>query len=181
MNVNWLVLLIGCAVSFYIQHPQSVRFGGSKAGDDPWAREHAALSILRVLGQRHYGATPADAETLRRETGLPQEVVDATLERLHQAGILLQAADESRVWAPARPFDATQVVDVWEAIYGREESAPPGAPPDPALAAYEERIRHGVAAALGSVTLKELALGPLPADWLEPAPDGRANEGAAVG
>lgn len=181
VNVNWLVLLIGCAVAFYVQHPQSLCYSVSGAGDDPWSREHAALSVLQVLGRKHYGAGSATAETLRRETGLPQEVVEATLTRLHKAGILLQSADDSHVWAPARPFDATPVVDVWEAVYGREADAADAASRDPALSAYEERIRQGVAAALGEVTLKELALGPPPIAWSETMPRlPMENKGAAV-
>lgn len=161
LNVNWLVLLIGCAVAFYVQHPQSLRHGTTPC-DEPWSREWAAFRVLRVLGRRFYESAPVDAVTLRRETGLPQEAVDATLRRLEEAGILLQTADEPPLWAPRRPFDTTPLSAAWSAIYGEVTVAPDAAPADPVVTAYLERIDEGVRTALGSRTLKELVLAPAP-------------------
>lgn len=159
MNVNWLVLLVGCAVAFYVQHPQSVRLGTNPC-DEPWSREWAAFRLLRALGRHFYEAEPVDAVTLRRETGLPQEAVDATLRRLEEAGILLQTGDEPPLWAPRRPFDTTLLSDAWSAIYGPSAAGLDGARADPVVSGYLERIDEGARKALGALTLKELALAP---------------------
>lgn len=162
LNVNWLVLLIGCAVAFYAQHPQSIIYGRDTSCDDPWSREGAALNIVRVLGRRYYEGKPANVDTLRRETGLPEEAVDATLRRLESAGILLRSAGEPPVWTPGRPFDVTPVTDIWQAIYGRDRPGIDSIGADPVVAAYQKRIDQGVRTALGTVTAKELALAPSP-------------------
>jgi Predicted membrane protein len=169
LNVNWLVLLVGCAVAFYVQHPQSLRHGHLPR-DDTWSREHAALAILRVIGGRYYDAETTDAVTLREQTGLPQEAVDATLQRLENAHLLLPTAGEPPAWVPGRPFDATSVGDAWVALRSGNRDDLDLASADPVVTEYQDRIDQGVRNALGDATLKELALAP--------KPQGRSGAGA---
>ncbi|MDE2148613.1 MAG: YihY/virulence factor BrkB family protein [Gammaproteobacteria bacterium] len=93
LYVGWQVLLLGCRLTFYLQHPQRLR---AHAVPEPGSREREvlALAAVAVVGARFVAGRPpvADAE-LARELGVMPSALARALAPLLGAGVLAQGAD----------------------------------------------------------------------------------------
>lgn len=176
VNVNWLILLAGCAVAFYVQYPQATLVGRAHHVSGR-VQERIALSMMQVIGAAQYeGKPPLTVEKLAHRTGFTHDAVCGTLERLEKSGLLARTADHPPRVIAAKPLEQTPVTTVWEAVrsgtFGGES---PGMEP-PSVGICEQRIEDAVASALGAVTLKDLALSLPPATATDNDKGGRREE-----
>lgn len=160
LNVNWMILLIGSSIAFYHQHPEYMLLGGGPAMLSNRCRERLALAIMQAIGRAQYaGEQPPTVRDLRRGLGVPEEAVQRVLTALGEDGLLATTADDPPRWMAVRPFEATEMKVVVEAVrragetHGlelRRISA------DPVVDAAERRIESAVDRALDGLWLKDL-------------------------
>lgn len=175
LNVNWLILLAGCAVAFYVQHPRA-----TLAGSEPWRdarlHERIALSLMQeVTAAAYRGEPPVDAATLETRLGVPLDAITATLDRLERAGLIVRTADVPAAIVAARPPEATPLRAVWAAVRAEQEPGGAFGSASATVAGCEARIETAVADALAGWTVKDLAL----ADPALADPAGRPDAAAA--
>ncbi|MFO1154165.1 MAG: YhjD/YihY/BrkB family envelope integrity protein [Rhodospirillales bacterium] len=158
LNVNWLILLVGCAVSFYVQYPRAALVSRS-AHATGRMQERVAFSIMQAIGEAQYqGDRPPTIDEVVRRIGFTRGTVCTTLERLEKSGLIAQTGDHPPRLVATKPLEETPLTAVWEAVrmssYGVEtqDMAPPQ------VRMYEQRIEAAVTRALDTVTLKDLAI-----------------------
>jgi membrane protein len=157
LYVNWLILLAGCAVAFYVQFPRAASVRPDAAGDAGRA-ERVGFQVMQAVGAAAYRGEPApDQAAIERRLGLPPDPVNAALDRLQAAGLIARSDDRPARYYPARPLEMTPLKAVWDAV----RAATPAAAADrvtPEVAACVAGIDDAVTAALARWTIRDLVL-----------------------
>lgn len=159
LNVNWLILLAGCAVAFYVQHPAA-----TATGPDPWLdvrlHERVALAVMREVGAAAYhGTAPPDAAALEARLAVPVDAIQAAVDRLAAAGLVVRTADQPPRLVAGRPLEVTPLKAVWDAVRAERAALEDRLGRQAAvIAGCEAAIERAVGTALAGWTLKDLAL-----------------------
>ena len=161
---GWLVILVGASVCYYLQHPSNQPISRRVRGLSLRMKEKLALQACAAVGHSFYKeqkglSLPALSSALKA----PLQAVENVVDDLSIAGILVLAGAQ---FVPARPFDATTVDDMMQALraadeYGVLQTHKVAATPSVAtIIKISEKALHDK---LGKFTLKQLALGSIDA------------------
>lgn len=112
--LNWLILLIGAQLSFYVQHPQYLPHGHQPVELSGSLFEHMALSVMQLIGRdfaagKHYWTSNRLAEELE----VPSAALAPVLAALECAGTIV--ASEQECWLPARSMELITLADILSA------------------------------------------------------------------
>jgi len=160
LYLNWLVLLLGSQVAFYIQYPQYLTRYPVDLRPSNRLRERLALQIMFVVADHHiHGSDPWTGEQLVRQLGLPMEPVRNALELMVAAGFLSETADDPPAYLPRHDVDTMELAELYEVVRSAGEtrfltikSLPHQQQVEETMAAIQRAIR----AELGEKTLKDL-------------------------
>ncbi|MDE2304517.1 MAG: YihY family inner membrane protein [Gammaproteobacteria bacterium] len=132
--LNWLVLLIGAQLSFYVQNPQYLHSGRMVAPLAGSAREQAAVAIMLLIGRDYArGEGHWSAGALADALDLPGSALAPVVAALERSGLLI--ATESATLLPARDVRKIGLAEIIDAV--RE--------PDAARAALQTRLPEAAA------------------------------------
>lgn len=114
--LNWMILLLGANLCFYLQHPGSI----AKRRDvqlAPELQEKVALALMWMVAQPFSKGVPApQQEALERQMSVPGEVTRGVSDKLIRAGILTLAGRQGDQLVPARSLDLITVHDVLQVV-----------------------------------------------------------------
>jgi membrane protein len=117
LYVSWLVLLIGAAVSFYLQHPEYLYARPGEPGLSNRMRERVALAMMNLVATHFVrGEPPWTLDGLTQRLGIPMHSVNAVLEALVRAGILVPSAGDPPAYLPRRELSEVSIADVLAAV-----------------------------------------------------------------
>jgi membrane protein len=155
--LNWLIMLLGAQLAFYLQNPQYLRTGQREVQATGRLRERLALSVMFLVARSfEAGDRRWTVNELSNELGVPSGALGPVVDTLERCGLLTGTEDEAFV--PGRDLDAIALSEVLNAVRdGRAGRAAmlrrarivPAA--DAACDAVEEAIREK----LGRRTLKD--------------------------
>jgi len=123
LYINWLILLFGSSLAFYIQNPSAQR--QSRHGFDVSNRvkERLGLLLIYLIGLRHNkGIAPFTIDELVVETAMPQRVVVYVLNKLIAKNIVIESSQPPKGYLPAKSIDKLLVSEVIVAVRSAEES-----------------------------------------------------------
>lgn len=174
LYVNWLILLVGVDISFYVQHPAHPRLErrGFRLGYASSRR--VGLTVMYLLAERFQGgAPPWTLDELATALGLPCRCVEEVLEALRRRGLIIAVDPDNTAYLPARELGGVTLLDILDALDAESGSA--DAPHDPALKppVVEEvmrRLREARSGAVGGMNLR---------DWLGTADGDRRTQTTA--
>lgn len=130
LYVGWLILLIGCQLAFYVQHPAHMR--PERILPLPGCREteFTTLMVMSLTGRRFLeGRPPLTQEELAHELGTAPERVAFAVETLITAGFLTETGQSRTKLIPARDLESVSLGALWQAIRGGTPSQLHGQPP----------------------------------------------------
>ena len=108
---NWVILLLGVRVSFYVQNPNYLRLGLNELRLSCADTERLALSIMYVIADRYRsGAERLSISDLASALGYPEIAVARLVQTLESAKLVAAAEDETLL--PARDIAQIQVLDI---------------------------------------------------------------------
>lgn len=116
LYLGWLILLIGCQLSYYVQNPE--RLTPTRAAPHLSGRlaELLGLQVMGVIGRRFVKGEPVPTlDELRRALPAIPEHVDRVVEILQHHGVLTESAD-TRQLVPNRDLDSLTVAELWQQI-----------------------------------------------------------------
>lgn len=120
LYLGWLILLIGCQLSYYVQHPE--RLTPTRVAPHLSARltELLGLQIMAAIGRRYLAGEPGyTLDDLRRSqsshSGAPEHV-DRVVEILQHNGLLVETVSEPQQLLPARDLGSLSVAELWQQI-----------------------------------------------------------------
>ena len=160
LYLNWLILLFGSSVAFYVQHPEYLVRKGGELRLSNRMREHLALVMMSLIGRHHMdGAAPWTTEALARELRMPRRAVDEVLLALQSRNILTTSGEEPPGWLPLRDLDkvsAKELLDTVRAAGEDQYMCPDLLPDSDAVRQLMRRCDEATEAALLEVSVKDL-------------------------
>jgi membrane protein len=163
LYLNWLVLLLGAQVAFYVQYPQYLTREPVRLRLSNRLRERLALQIMFMVAEHHvHKREPWTADALVYRLGLPMQPVHQVLELMIDAGYLSETGDEPPAYLPRQDVDTIRLADLYSVVRSAGEnrfltlkSLPHQLEVERAMSATQLAIE----AQLGERTLKELVEG----------------------
>ncbi len=157
--LNWLILLTGALLAFYLQNPAYLRSGDREVLPTTRLRERLALSVMYLVTRAFESAAPRyRVATLAEALDVPGAALGSVVDALERAGIL--EATEGEVLLPARDPARVMLDEVLAAVrdggHGRALTLRHAA----VVTAAEEacgRVDEAIRRELGHVSLKEFA------------------------
>ncbi|WP_420468094.1 YhjD/YihY/BrkB family envelope integrity protein [Panacagrimonas sp.] len=115
--VGWLILLTGCQLAFYVQHPAHLKPERSVPLPASRECEYTALLVMGTAGRRFIAGQPGlTQEELARELGTSPEHVARAVETLISQGFLTEAGQTRTQLVPARDLEGVSLGALWQAI-----------------------------------------------------------------
>ena len=154
LYLNWMILLLGSQIAFYVQKPKYLRIGRTRLVLTGRERETVALDLmLRIGGRFMEGPPPLELHDIADEIRLPEEALSNVAAALASSG-LLERSDTGGL-VPGRDLGEVRVADVLEAVRRPAESVPT-IESIPSANELVGRIERAVENELSGQTLREL-------------------------
>ena len=163
LYLGWLIMLIGCQLSYYVQHPERLTFTRIAPYLSGRLAELLGLQVMATIGRRYLAGEPGlTLDDLRRSHPGAPEHVDRVVEILQYNGVLTEVTgtgdSETRQLLPARDLGALSVADLWQIIRrGFDEGDKIRTRNDLARDVQEllEAAEHGFARSAGKQSVRE--------------------------
>jgi membrane protein len=172
LYASWLVLLFGASVAFYTQHPEYLYLDAGEPRLSNRVREKLGLSAMNLVAARFLaGEAGPSLPEFTRLLGVPAHTLAPVLAALEERRLLVQSADEVPRYLPARDPSRISVVQVLDAIRSAGEArflSPDALPTTPGVEKLIDDLQATVGAAVGAVSLRELASRGTPVEAPEP-------------
>jgi len=178
LYLNWLILLLGASMAFYLQHPEYVvpRMGEPRLSNR--MRERVALMAMVLIGSAFRGGSPAwTFASLTQRLGVPLHALETVLQALQQGGFLVQTGDDPPAYFPARDMQAIAVGDLLDTVRAAGEEqymGPESVPAPPRLEAILLGMDRAAGERVGDLTLRDL-VGRVSGDSAAEASDSQAG------
>lgn len=158
--LNWLILLIGAQVSFYVQNPQFVAARRNPGALDHAFKERLALSVMYlVASQFRHGGKPWTFDALSRHLQISGDPLRTVVERLVQRGLLIHAADDGEYYAPGRDPGVIGLSEILDAMRKDDGLASAGVTRMDTVDALTDELEGAIRTQLGTRTLLDLITG----------------------
>ncbi|MCR9260464.1 MAG: YihY family inner membrane protein [Pseudomonadaceae bacterium] len=121
LYVAWMILLIGCSISFYIQNP----FFASQQSVDMSIRmrEKLAFAIAALIGKRYYqGQSPLSVDSIADRMAVPAQLVESVLEPMEAEQLVIRTQGKDPGYVPARSWESIPISDLITCIRRHDES-----------------------------------------------------------
>jgi membrane protein len=119
--ISWLVLLLGSALAFYVQHPFQLRHGQRTEAIDNDARERLCLAVMYLVASDY--AEPSHGwsnEGLAAALRVPRAALEPILAGLTDAGLLVRANEKRLI--PGKDPHRVRLLDILATVRGRDHS-----------------------------------------------------------
>lgn len=127
--LNWMILLLGASLSFYLQNPGSVA-KRQQVRLSPELQEKVGLALMWMVAKPFSeGRTAPQQEWLEQQLRVPGEVTRSLSDKLIRAGLLSLAGGHGDRLAPGRALNLITVGNVLEAIRNDEDGVVDRLPP----------------------------------------------------
>jgi membrane protein len=113
--LNWLILLLGAQLAFYLQNPNYLRSGQREVQPTARLRERLALSVMFLVGRSfESGERRWSVNALSTELGVPSGALGPVVDALERCGLLTGTEDEALL--PGRDPERILLADVLDAV-----------------------------------------------------------------
>ncbi|MDG5499702.1 YhjD/YihY/BrkB family envelope integrity protein [Marinobacter sp. BGYM27] len=119
--LNWLILLVGASIVFYLQNPNAVakRY---RVRFSPELHEHVAMVLMWLVCKPFSEGRPApQQEKLEYQLGVPGEVTRRVSDKLIRGKLLVLTGETCDALMPARALDKITVGDVMSVVRADED------------------------------------------------------------
>jgi membrane protein len=156
LYLNWLILLIGAQVAYYVQNPSYLRLGRREPRLSCSMRERLALNIMYLVGQKFRESNGGiNVARLSEALRIPSLTFAPILTSLQSAGLL--TCLESGNLQPGRDIGRITLNDIMSVVRVQGETGSHQVPSwNPAVDAIGRQVDGSVHEALGNRTLAEL-------------------------
>ncbi|HUP93192.1 MAG TPA: YihY/virulence factor BrkB family protein, partial [Solimonas sp.] len=125
LYVGWLILLVGCLLSFYVQNPQHLKPHKAPPLLSGKQTEFLALMIMSLTGRRFLaGETGYTLEQLWTVLNAPQEHVLRVVESLIFHGLLTESGQDRTTLTPAMDLESIALARRWRLARAGNEPLP---------------------------------------------------------
>lgn len=117
MQLGWLILLVGCQLAFYIQHPEHLKQRRTPASLSARASEYLSLMIMGLVGRRFMrGETPYTQDQLSLALNAEPEHVARVVDILIYHGVLAETGSDRAQLIPGIDLDSVELSRLWRLV-----------------------------------------------------------------
>jgi membrane protein len=164
LYMNWLILLIGAQLAFYVQNPAYLRIGRQEPRLSNSMRERLALNIMLMVGRTfREPVQKLPVQALSEALQIPSLALAPVIDDLEAKGLL--TANEKGELLPAREMARIQLREILDVVRSEGETGSYREPSwEPYVETLGDKLDEASLSAVGSMTLSELvdAAGPSP-------------------
>jgi len=164
LYMNWLILLIGAQLAFYVQNPAYLRIGRQEPRLSNSMRERLALNIMLMVGRTfREPVQKLPVQALSEALQIPSLALAPVIDDLEARGLL--TANEKGELLPAREMARIQLREILDVVRSEGETGSYREPSwEPYVETLGDKLDEASLSAVGSMTLSELvdAAGPSP-------------------
>lgn len=158
--LNWLILLIGANVAFFVQYPEYMLVRRGQVQLSSALKERLALRVMKSIGARfHEGRGPTPLDDLSHELDMPVEAVERVTDALRKAGLLVAAGHDPVSFVPGRDTGQINLKAVLDAVRGADSTVPGPRGEDETVDSLMEKLDQALGERLEGVTLAVLIEG----------------------
>ena len=166
LYLNWVILLIGAQISFYVQNPRYLTMTPVRMEMSGRLKERLTLSIMFWIGYQHVHERPAlGLEEIADRLEVPTAPVHQLLGLLRSSGFVSPTAEEPPTYLPARDVGSISLADPLRTVRRAGESPFLGEAhvpwPEP-VEGVAGRLADAVGGALSGATVRDLVLEQAP-------------------
>jgi len=169
---SWLILLLGSRIAFYCQHPEHLGMRPGRLELGAGITERLSLLVMFYIGRHYYlHQTGWHLDELARWLGVPINIAEKILNKLHARDMILYTSEASPPYVPAKDMETMELRQILDAVRVGDEEFAPTPWKLPEEQAVERMLRtqdEAVIEALGSQTLKEMVLAGVKNEAKEP-------------
>jgi membrane protein len=177
--ISWLILLLGTSIAFYVQHPEHIGMRRGHLELSAEMTERLSLLTMHFIGSHYYRHRSGwQLDELARWLGVPRNVAEMVLNRLHSKELIIQTSEPTPPFVPAQDMETIPLRQILDAVRSGSEGGsttpwrlPKASAVDSLLAARDAAIDK----ATGAQTLRDLVASQ---PELPSAPDEEADEEA---
>jgi membrane protein len=162
LYLNWLILLIGAQLAFYVQNPAYLRIGRQEPRLSNSMRERLALNIMLMVGRTfREPVQKLPVQALSEALQIPSLALAPVIDDLEARGLL--TANEKGELLPAREMARIQLREILDVVRSEGETGSYREPSwEPYVESLGDKLDEASLSAVGSMTLSELvdAAGP---------------------
>ena len=126
--VGWLILLTGCQLAYYVQHPAQLTEQKVTPMLSARNAELLGLATVRIVGKRFMAAEPAPAEeAIARLLSANPDHMTRVIDVLLHHRLLAETGSDRTGFLPGRDLDSITVGDVWKLLRRGFDTARSGA------------------------------------------------------
>ena len=119
--LNWMILLLGCSLAFYLQNSSSVA-KRQQVQLSPELQEQVALALMWMVAKPFHEGRPAlRQEKIEHDLRVPGEVTRNISDKLIRAKLLVLAGDDGDCLHPAMSLERISVGGVLRAVRNDED------------------------------------------------------------
>lgn len=117
LYITWVILLVGCSISFYHQNPSQRNLESRKINLSSRERETIALNIMVLIGKHYYRHNASwSIESLAMHMNISSEACMKIIKQLVNKKLLKITAETPATYVPAYDLDTISVYDIISAI-----------------------------------------------------------------
>ena len=170
LYLNWLILLLGASIAFYVQHPEYLVLEQGEPRLSNRMRERVALLLMVLVGRSHVERGPVwTFPALTQKLGVPTYALQRVLAALERAGMLAQTGDDPPAYLPNRDPGSIPLRDILQVARtaGEERYLGPHTVPVPdEIEELLARVNGAIEDQVRGLTLRDLVTKPA-----QPAPE----------
>jgi membrane protein len=160
LYLNWLILLLGASIAFYIQHPEYLVLQPGEPRLSSRMRERVALMLMYLVGKAYQERGPAwTFSSLTQRLDLPSYALQMVLDALEHDGLLVQTGDDPPAYLPSRDIGAITLEELLHTVRaaGEEQYLGPSTVPVPEeIESVLARVNLAIDGQVRDLTLRNL-------------------------
>lgn len=123
LYVSWLILLIGCSIAFYFQHPEYRQLHSRNIVLSSRMKEMAAIKIVILITQNYYQKLPAwTLDGLAKKLKLGVNACNDVICNLVNGKVLVSTSDDPIRYLPAKAPEVLHMEEIIKIMRTAEES-----------------------------------------------------------
>ena len=132
LQLGWLILLVGCQLAFYIQHPEHLKQRRTPASLASRASEYLSLMIMGLVGRRFMrGEIPYTQDELSLALNAEPDHVARVTDVLIYHGVLAETGSDRAKMIPGIDLDSVELSRLWRLVRAGATTLPTAHSDDP--------------------------------------------------
>ncbi|HEY0916294.1 MAG TPA: YihY/virulence factor BrkB family protein [Solimonas sp.] len=157
LYLGWLILLTGCQLAYYVQHPEQIKAHRIPPLLSGKQIEYLSLMIMGMTGRRFLAGEPAytEEELSLALNAAPEHVARVTDNLIYHGLLIESGADRTRL-VPAMDLDSIPVARLWRLARAGNDTMPQNHDPlSPGVHALLEGAEQAFERHSESISLKQ--------------------------